>query len=831
MANGENDKKRHFVFEGPADAEPYKSPVTGGGNNTVPGRNRDQHGSALRHQLQNLKAEAAQARRVQEDAGVEEGFGLQIEFESFPDVELAFEKLDREGAGIELLNARHEGDLTYATVWVPDGKLTEFERLINQYLDHEKDKNSKPRNQALIDTIREVRAASVRALWTDDADVFPQSENEQLWWEVWLPVRGDREAVNAHFSQLATGCGMEVAPGQLSFPERTVLLVRASLGQMQRSMLTLNTIAELRRAKETAEFFDAMPVDEQAEWVQEALTRTEYPAPEAEVPYACILDTGTTRGHPLLAPAMQADDLHTVDPAWTPYDEDGHGTAMAGLALLGDLTPVLAGSDSVPLRHRLESVKLLDRNGANGGDARHHGYLTEQAVYRPEISAPERRRVFGMMTTARDNRDRGRPSAWSATIDRLAADADGQGENPRLFVVAAGNVDDANAWDECPESNTTDAVHDPAQAWNALTVGAYTTLTHIVEDDDSEPVAPHGGLSPFSTTSATWGADRPLKPDVVFEGGNAARNALGCVQAHSLSLLTTNFRPVERLLTTANATSAATALAARMAADVLAQYPHLWPETVRALIVHSASWTEAMEAAFLPHRGKTKKHYANLVRHCGFGAPDTERALWSAGNSLTLVAQDRIQPFEAPGGGDPKLCELHLHRLPWPLEELRGLGETEVELRVTLSYFIEPNPSARGVTARYRYESHGLRFEVKRPFEDDGEFQARINVKARDEGRGDPVAGSDDKWLLGPTARHHGSLHSDSWRGSAADLAERGVLAVYPVSGWWKTRKKLARYNNRIRYALVVSIHAPDVDVDLYTPVSNQVATDVTIES
>ena len=51
--------------------------------------------------------------------------------------------------------------------------------------------------------------------------------------------------------------------------------------------------------------------------------------------------------------------------------------------------------------------------------------------------------------------------------------------------------------------------------------------------------------------------------------------------------------------------------------------------------------------------------------------------------------------------------------MPWPLDELEQLGETQVEMRVTLSYFIEPNPSSRGFRSRYRYESHGLRFECK----------------------------------------------------------------------------------------------------------------------
>ena len=41
-------------------------------------------------------------------------------------------------------------------------------------------------------------------------------------------------------------------------------------------------------------------------------------------------------------------------------------------------------------------------------------------------------------------------------------------------------------------------------------------------------------------------------------------------------------------------TSAAAANAARLCAIVRSQYPELWPETVRALIVDSANWTSAM---------------------------------------------------------------------------------------------------------------------------------------------------------------------------------------------------------------------------------------------
>lgn len=184
---------------------------------------------------------------------------MQIEFESFPDVELAFESLARERSGIELRNVRQEGNTTFATVFVPDGKLGVFERLIIDYLDENKDKRSGPAHSKLLNAISEIRAATLQALWTDSHDSMPTADEEHLWWEVWLPTRGDRQGVVNQFREMATGLNFRIAPGELYFPERSVLLVHGSVGQMKRSMMTLNSVAELRRAKETAEFFDALP--------------------------------------------------------------------------------------------------------------------------------------------------------------------------------------------------------------------------------------------------------------------------------------------------------------------------------------------------------------------------------------------------------------------------------------------------------------------------------------------------------------------------------------------------------------------------------------------
>ena len=201
-------------------------------------------------------------------------------------------------------------------------------------------------------------------------------------------------------------------------------------------------------------------------------------------------------------------------------------------------------------------------------------------------------------------------------------------------------------------------------------------------------------------------------------------------------------------------------------------------------------------ASLLTTGAATKTDYRHLVQRCGFGVPDLDRALWSVNNSLTMVIEERLRPFQREGSKPPTLRDMHLHNLPWPREALEGLGETQVEMRVTLSYFIEPNPSRRGFRSRYRYESHGLRFDVKRPYESVDDFRTRINAAARDEDEGTHGGhGSDPEWLIGKQTRHRGSLHVDIWRGSAADLASRGSLAVYPAVGWWKTRQALERYN------------------------------------
>jgi Subtilase family len=639
--------------------------------------------------------------------------------------------------------------------------------------------------------------------------------------------------------EFAAAQEIEVAPRRLMFDDRIVTLVRSAPAKLAASIDVLNDVAEVRKAKETATVFVDMGPEDQGKWVKELRDRVT--PPSADAPAVCVLDTGVTRGHPLLEASLDAADCHTCDPAWGTHDHLGHGTEMAGLALFGDLTPVLAGTQHVVLRHRLESVKILPPDGHPVNSTDLYGAVTAEAASRAEVQAPERQRTFSMSIAAIDERDRGQPTSWSAAVDALAAgrsfdpstqglDYLDDGGNParRLFVLCAGNVDETALSVDHLDRSDTDSIHDPGQAWNALTVGALTEKAVINDPKWAswQPVARPGELSPWSTTGVTFADAWPIKPDVVFEGGNVVKNAKGEFDfpCPDLSVLSTYFKPANKSFVLSWATSAATAQAARLAALISAEYPSYWPETLRALVVHSAEWSAQMQTHLRGASGKRAR--TKLVQRYGFGVPSAERALRSANDALTLVAQGSIRPFV-----EGKMRELHFFGLPWPREVLAELGATPVRVRITLSYFIEPNPGRRGWKKRHRYASHGLRFDVKGPTESLEEFRKRLNKKALEEDEAKPATGGDSsEWYLGEHARNRGSLHSDILSCNAADLAERGVIAVYPVSGWWKDQPKRDRSSLGARYALVVSIETPGVETDIWTPVAKQVGVPIAIE-
>ncbi len=814
---------RHIYLPGHGESESFTSPLAGG-EQTIIARNRVQHAAALEQALtQALEAADAQfAARDANIAGGTEGFYLEFELPA-SQAPLLDRLEDRRGKQhIELVSVHptQAHEKITATVFVPAAKRDSFLKKVEAYKTKQTGSGN-PQNEPLVTSIDTVRLAHTRSLYTDAPNLFPAA-GQNAWWEVWL--RPDRRTLFAH---AAEQLNVVLRPHRVSFAERDVLLALAPPETIGSIIANTDAVAELRLARDTPAVFMEITPDQQIEWTEEMAERVV--APPEDAPAVCLLDSGSTRRHPLIRPALSAADQQSWDGAANVEDTGGagyggHGTEMSGMSLYGDLVPILNGNGPVELAHRLESVKILPDHGGNDPDL--YGHITASAISRAEVTAPQRPRAVCLSVTAEGDHWRGRPSSWSATLDNLAY---GNGTDQRLIIVSAGNIRDRIPANDYINRNDVTPIESPAQAWNALTVGACTEKVNIVSAGYHgwEPMGTAGDLSPRSRTSVVWQQEWPIKPDLVLEGGN-----LGIDPANGhgddiddLALLTTFRRPNERAFTTTGDTSAATAQVARIAAQILADRPTLWPETVRALLAHSAEWTAAMRGRLPAMPSQTDKR--TLIRRYGYGVPDLDRAIRSLSNDVTMVIEGTVQPYEGQGS-TVKTKDMRFHDLPWPAGELELVGQQLVQMRVTVSYFIEPNPGERGWTRRHRYSSHGLRFAVKRSEETLTSFRSRINAEAREEDQSYAAGGNDAGWFFGTRLRNRGSLHSDFWEGTAADLASRHAIAIYPTGGWWREKPALQRADRQVRYALIVSLRAP-VQVDLYTPIETEVGIPVEV--
>lgn len=760
---------------------------------------------------------------------------------------LAIERLERTSAHrktpkrpkwllLSVLPAQPDQDLPErAMVWVSDEYRTQFLKLFEDYL-NQSSSSGNPRNNELVANIARIRQSVLADLWQSDGQ--PPLTGIR-WWEVWLRPTADGPDLLRRYAQLAE---FVVSPRVLRLLDRSVTWVQATWSQLEPLPFTAVPVAEIRRP-EFVDTIEDLTLDEQQEYLADLRERIE-PAQET-APAVCHLDTGVARTHVLLDESLAEQDLHTVLGV-SGFDREGHGTKMAGIALFGDLEGHLTGSAPVVLRHRLESVRIIPQNGEPQHAPIAYGDVTAQAVAIPE-TVSNRGRVFCMPVSAKsDTVDvPGQPTLWSATVDALAVGAEvvrsgdelellsaPDPERARLLVVSAGNTDQSVA-DHLAQSDLS-AVLDPGQAWNALTVGAHTELTDPPMDPAYtgwDVVAEDGELSPYSRTSLLFGIKPwPIKPDIVMEGGNVLHDGASLFEPGLPVLSTpTTGHANDLALASAHATSAATAQAARLAALAMATYPEYWPETIRALVVHGAEWTPVMKAAVTKAGKSGKRDQQAMLRRYGWGVPTEDRVLYSTDQAVTLVVQDEFIPFE---GDEFKAPAFRLHDLPWPTEVLQDLGDAQVDLRVTLSYFIEPTASRRGWRRRYSYTSHHLRFEIQDPLETESQFVQRVNHDARTEEAGGRPGGGQVRWLVGANQRNLGSLHQDVWRASGIELARSGKLAVFPVGGWWKNNAAKARLDQTVRYALVVSLKTAEQDVDLYTPVANtlQIPTPITID-
>ncbi len=726
---------------------------------------------------------------------------------------------------VVLRSIRNENRTESALVFVPDDARTFLRSRIAEY---GRDMAPGPRpDLERFEKVEAVRSATVDALFVVDVQA---DGAEVVWWEIWTRSQAVSAEIVAELARLAN---LDVHADRLIFPDTTVLFVHASIEELKAFVSRVpGAITEVRRSTETIELYlERGNLIGQQDWVIDLVSRVQ--APVMGVPVVCILDTGVNAAHPLLAAPIHGN--WAFDNAWGTHDHaphGGHGTALASLVLYGDLGPAMRETRRIVLNHAVESMKLLPPSGFPKTKPPSYGFVTQGAVASAEIERPNIRRSFCLATSAADF-PASRPSSWSGALDQIAsgsmpgdlANNSEQRLPKRLLLVATGNVQGGML----PNVNELQAIEDPSQSWNSLTIGGFTTK-------DQAPAYPPrltavvraNHRSPFSRGSQSLPEDlTPIKPEVLFEAGNMVADELGLCDWHpAVSLLAAGSDVVTEPLVPMWATSAAVGMAGNFIGRMQAEFPELWPETLRALTVNAAVWPQPIRKMLIGRGAHWRSHAKNkmqqILREVGFGVPDIDRAIRSARNDVTLIAQAELQPFDYGADGRSAVFhQMHFYDLPWPKSALEKLENAIVEMKVTLSYFIEPNLSGKAATRPETYRSFGLRFEMKKRNETDAHFRSRLT--ASQEESASESATETSCWLLGPKSVNAGSLHCDLWRGRAIDLAAHDAIAIYPVSGWWKSHLGQRQVLKKARYSLVISISAAGEAIDLHAEVTSLV--------
>lgn len=820
-------EKRNIILENTKTAYAYVSPGSRG-SGRYPTRDKNYHASYIRQLLNKSYDEEITQKQA---AAIRYKEGMYLEFASAPNYDLEIKSLDNRTQGITLVNVHEdiETGITRATVYIPEGKEGFFLKQVAEYQD-EFTSGGNPKHEKLVTSIEDIQRAVLDSFWFGSKSDIPS--NNKKWCEVWFraPIGKkknqyqDIDTIEVIINDICRSLQIEIKPQKVQFPERLVKLIFADENDLVQIINVCALVAEIRLAPEPASFFTSLSNREQGDWNKSLLDRTVYSIDRTSI---CLLDTGLNNKHDLLVGATVDDHIQTVNSSWRSSDHQGHGTEMAGIALYYNLQERLISDEAVVVSHEIESVKILPPTGENPVEL--YGDLTQQAINNAEIANPNANRVICMaVTSPYYNTNDGSPTSWSGAIDNITSGAYEE-DVKRLFVVSAGNVQpDEHNEVGYPNANRLHSVESPGQSWNAVTVGAYVG-TDLIDDPDLKDFSAVGQvdeISPYSSTSLLWNNKWPVKPDVLFDGGNMATNGSDYISCDDLSLLTTSRNPLIRQYSTINATSSATAQAAWFAAQLMAEYPLLWPETIRALMIHSANWTDKMKKQFCIDDKKTTGRH-ELLRTCGYGLPNLEKAIRCFDNSVNMIIEGELQPYTKKA-----MYEMHIHKVPWPKEMLLSLENTPVTMRVTLSYFIEPGPGEVGWKDKYRYPSCGLRFDVINEDETLQDFQKRINIKMRGDNKkdsGDGTSGS-SRWFLGPDNRDVGSIHSDMMVNiSASELCDCEYVAVYPVVGWWRERSYLNKYDSKQRYALVITLSTPDETIDLYTEIQTKIGNVVKI--
>ncbi|MDY3306423.1 S8 family peptidase [Psychrobacter sanguinis] len=824
-----NIHKPHLIFDG---VEKYSYYRSGYGGVDLVDKDTDLHGRVLLRQLneslEKIDSLSSISLSSEKDlvSPLTSNRGMFLSVVSDSNANIDVDKFDN--TLFELKTLKEINDTQVLTFYTPNNKKDIFLKKVDEFAS-QRLANGKPKNLSMFNNISLIRPSTLEDLWVDDNYLIPINSDSTIECEVWINFVSE-ERKRRFLSDIDSRIFDFINESHLSLPTVTIFKAEATRDQLDFLISEYPEVVELRASSENPSVFIDMDLKSQHEFTEDFNERIFCNLDEGSL-FVTILDSGVNYNNRLLKNVCKQEYCEKWEPNWPDYTDTNistlnvyHGSFQAGVAAFGaNLLSDLVSSQPITLTHEIESGRILPPPpGFNKKEL--YGAITLDTINKLISDRPFARRVYSLAVTAEVSD--GYPSSWSATIDNFCYDFADQASD--IFVISAGNAftKQRDYWTNARNSK----VQDPAQAWNAITVGSCTKLYNVTNIPNPTICSDFEDINPTTSSSYKWEwSGAPIKPEILCEGGNRLIHPDGSIDFHEdLSLLTASGKTQGNVFESHTDTSAATAEASYIAAKIMSEYPDVKSETIRGLLIHSAEWSKPILdelsrlASQHPKNTVIQDYKKDILSVCGYGIPNLEKAINSQNNRLSLIIESSLKPFDETRSF--KLNEFNLHDLPWPERVLKQLPlDSKVKMTVTLSYYIEPNPRVSKIKSKYVYRSHGLSFELCKPGQSKADFIDSINrsdQRSEDYTEHAPLNG----WFLGSMLQKRGSVHKDYWEGTAADLAELSNIVIKPVTGWWKLNKDKERCQRTVDYSLIVTLEVDDNEVDIYSEVESQIS-------
>jgi hypothetical protein len=357
---------------------------------------------------------------------------------------------------------------------------------------------------------------------------------------------------------------------------------------------------------------------------------------DEDLPIIGIIDTGIS-SNSAIAPLLINDDSFALsgDPFVDVANRNahGHGTPVAGLAALGKLNHLNNFEGDIFADAKVLSIKTSDYGG---------GYISEIDLVKMLYDVKEKYpdiKIFTLTTCYNRYKATNEDfSDYTYTLDKFAFET-----NSIIFICTANNddaIDDNSSYDLKYFHTEKTNICTPADSMNNFTVGAaadnitnspFFGIAYGREFPTLFSRKGHVDLSLIFSINKT--NKNYFKPDVVESGGDfvcfndsyldwASETSLNVISARA------NIGLFEE-----TGTSFSTPLVANLAAKIQKQYPELHTQTIKALIINSASLNK------IPFDNSVSKLRNRVAGH---GYIDNFKSVFSNENSATLILEDRI---------------------------------------------------------------------------------------------------------------------------------------------------------------------------------------------